>query len=311
MNCLQQGDSVTSTDKRFAVFGAGALGCYFAAVLARSGHPVAVIARGPHLAAIRRSGICVESSKESFTVVPQQVSDAPVDIGHVDAVILAVKAWQVPEAARAMRPLLMPTTKVLPLQNGVEASEQLQEVLGKPYPLFGLCRIVSVLVEPGRVRHVALQPTIALGETDGGSLSPNAQALADALASAGVAVQTPPNIQAALWEKLLFIAALSGIGTVARATVGEIRQCSPTRDLMQQVMEDLPSRSGGSCSTSSLLFPVFCAFNQAAFYRVAMNIAQLRYKLRVVAGIAVVIAFLPERRGFAAEPTPAGAAARA
>lgn len=225
--------------KAFAVVGLGGVGGYFAAVLARAGYSVSVVARGAHLEAIRRDGLRVLSSKGDFTTPVAKVSDKPGDIGPVDAVILAVKAWQVSEAASAMRPLLTPLTKVLPLQNGVEASEQLQQILGPRHPLIGLCRIIASVASPGCIRDGGLDPMVALGEPDGSALSANARALAGALTAAGVTVQTPPDMQAALWEKLLFIAALSGTGAVTRSTIGEFRSSPPTRELLRQLMEEV------------------------------------------------------------------------
>ena len=67
----------------------------------------------------------------------------------------------------------------------------------------------------------------------------NANALYDAFRAAGVNASKTPDIQAALWEKLLFIAAVSGVGAVSRANVGEIRHSAPTRALLQQVMEEV------------------------------------------------------------------------
>jgi 2-dehydropantoate 2-reductase len=224
---------------KFAVFGAGGVGGYFAAVLARAGHWTAVVARGKHLEAIQYGGLQIQSPKGDFTVAPAQATDNPQQIGSVDAVILAVKAWQVRDAALAMRPMLAPDTKVLPLENGVEAPEQLEQILGREHALIGLCRISSFVVGPGQIRHAGLEPTVLLGEFDRSALSPNAQALANALAAAGVVVETPNDIRAALWEKLVFIAALSGADSVARATVGELRQCPPTRELLRQLMEEV------------------------------------------------------------------------
>lgn len=226
------------SDQRFAVFGAGGVGGYFAGALTRAGYPVALIARGRHLEAIRRDGLRIESPKETYTVQLALVTDRPEDVKPVEAVILAVKTWQVREAAQAMRPMLGPATKVLPLQNGVEAPEQLEQVLGREHVLVGLCRIISSAAEPGHIRHAGLEPMVALGEPEDGPLTPNAAALAAALKAAGMQVQTPVNIQAALWEKLLFIAAVSGVGAVTRSAIGEFRGCPPTRDLLQQLMEE-------------------------------------------------------------------------
>ena len=224
---------------KFVAFGAGGVGGYFGAVLARAGYSVVFIARGAHLEAIRRSGLQIRSPKGDFNVSPSQVTDNPADVGPVDAVILGVKAWQVSEAARAMHPLVAPTTKVLPLQNGVEAADQLQQVLGRQHTLVGLCRIISSVTSPGTITHGGMEPTIALGEPDGSALSENARALVDALHAAGVVVETPPDIHAALWEKLVFIGAFSGVGAVTRATIGEVRACPPARQLLQQLMEEV------------------------------------------------------------------------
>jgi 2-dehydropantoate 2-reductase len=224
---------------KFAVFGTGGVGGYFGAVLARAGYPVALIARGAHLEAIRKSGLHIRSPKEDFDVTPAHVTDNPADVGPVDAVILGVKAWQVLDAARAMRPLLAPATKVLPLQNGVEAGEQLQQVLGGQHTLIGLCRIISSVASPGTIWHAGMEPTIMLGEPDGSALSANARALADALRAAGVAVETPPDIHVALWEKLVFIGAMSALGAMARVPIGEVRQCPPARQMLLQLMEEV------------------------------------------------------------------------
>jgi 2-dehydropantoate 2-reductase len=225
--------------RAFAVVGAGGVGGYFAAVLARAGYSVSVVARGAQLEAIRREGLRIISPKGDFTTKVAKASNNPADIGPVDAVILAVKAWQVTEAGSTMKPLLTPLTKVLPLENGVEATEQLQQVLGPAHPLIGLCRIIASVESPGCIRHGGLEPTVALGEPDGSALSENALALAVALKTAGVTVQTPPDIHAALWEKLIFIAAVSGAGAVARSTIGEVRNCPPTRELLRQLMEEV------------------------------------------------------------------------
>jgi 2-dehydropantoate 2-reductase len=226
-------------DPRFAVYGAGGVGGYFAAVLARAGYWTGIIARGEHLRAIQSHGLQIQSPKGDFTVAPAIASDNPQQVGHVDAVVLAVKAWQVPDAAHALRPLLQPGSKVLPVENGVEAPEQLAEILGREHTLIGLCRISSFVAGPGQIRHAGLEPTVLLGELDGSALSPSAQLLANAFVAAGVVLETPKDMRSALWEKLIFIAALSGAGAVARATAGELRDCPPTRALVQQLMEEV------------------------------------------------------------------------
>jgi 2-dehydropantoate 2-reductase len=227
------------TDQRFAIVGAGALGCYFSALLTKAGYPVALIARGRHLEAVRRDGIHVEDLGDSYQVAPARVTDRTADVGPVDAVVLTVKAWQVSEAAQEIGPLVKPGTRVLPLQNGVEAWDELAAVLGEEAPVMGLCRVVCALAAPGRVRHIGTAPTVEMGERDGAGLSGNAAALAAALQASGVRVRHPESMRVALWEKLLFIAGVSGTGAVARASVGETRACPPTRELLLRIMEEV------------------------------------------------------------------------
>jgi len=226
-----------STTPRIAVIGAGAIGGYFAGVLARAGYWIGLLARGQALEAIQHRGIEIESPKGNFSANLARVTNDAREIGAVDAVIVAVKAWQVPETVQAIWPLLADRTKVLPLQNGVEAPAQIEQALGREHTLVGLCRIIAAVTAPGHIRDGGLEPSVALGEVDG-PLSATANALAEALKAAGVRVQTPSDIHAALWEKLLFIAAVSGTGAVARSNIGEIRETAQTYALLKQLMEE-------------------------------------------------------------------------
>jgi 2-dehydropantoate 2-reductase len=208
-------------------------------MLARAGYPVAMIARGEHLRAIQEHGLRVQTPKGDFTVTPSHATDTPAEVGPVDAILIGTKAWQVPQAAEAVRPMIGPGTKVVPLQNGVDAMDQLAQVLGWEHVTGGLCRVIAAIAAPGVVRLGGMEPVVILGEMDGAELSGSAKALYDAFRRAGVNVQIAPDIQVALWEKLLFIAGVSGTGAVARATIGEWRQCLETRELLQQIMEEV------------------------------------------------------------------------
>ena len=99
----------------FAVFGTGAVGGYFGGRLAEAGHDVRFIARGRHLSVIREHGLRVSSVDGDFVIRPARVEDDPAAIGQVDVVLVGVKAWQVPEVARAMGPLVGRSTFVVPL----------------------------------------------------------------------------------------------------------------------------------------------------------------------------------------------------
>ena len=151
---------------RIVVYGTGGVGGYFGGRLAEAGEDVTFVARGEHLRAIKASGLRVDSPNGDFVIYPARATDNVNEAGETDLVILGVKAWQVPDAARAIKPIVGPTTTVLPLQNGVDAVPQLVAELGSRNVIGGLCRIVSFVVEPGHIRHAGFAPTIIIGELD-------------------------------------------------------------------------------------------------------------------------------------------------
>ncbi len=229
---------------RIAIYGAGGAGGYFGARLARSGEDVVFIARGEHLRAIREAGLRVESVDGDFVARPALVTDDPAEAGPVDAVIVGVKAWQLGDAARAMRPLVGPGTVLVPLQNGVEAPDQLAAVLGGGRVLGGVARVFSFIVEPGRIRHLGGPAEIAFGELDN---RPTARVhhLREILSRAGIGAKIPPDIHVALWEKFLFIVPVGSVGGVARAPVGVARAVPETRCLIEQGMREIQDVARG------------------------------------------------------------------
>lgn len=223
---------------RIAVFGAGGAGGYFGARLARAGEEVVWIARGQHLEALRTRGLRVESIDGDFTLGPVEASDDPGQFRPVDAVLLGVKAWQVTDAARAMRPLIAEGTCVVPLQNGVEASDELRAVLGDRPVLGGVAKVFSFLVGPGHLRRPGGPATVVLGELDNRP-SERVRRLAECLRGAGLGADIPADIEVALWEKFLFVASGGGLGAVTRAPIGIVRSVPETRALLEAAMEEI------------------------------------------------------------------------
>ncbi len=115
---------------RIAVVGAGGVGGGFGAALAKAGADVTFIARGAHLAAMKRDGLKVQSPRGDTHLVPTQATDNAADIGTVDIVLFCVKLWDVESAGAAIKPLVGANTAVIPLQNGIDAAERLIPILG-------------------------------------------------------------------------------------------------------------------------------------------------------------------------------------
>jgi 2-dehydropantoate 2-reductase len=218
-----------------AVFGIGGVGGYFGGWLAQVGEEVTFIARGAHLQALQTQGLRVDSTLGDFVLHPVQATNDPRQVGAVDTVLVAVKAWQVPEVADALRPLVGAATGVITLQNGVEAPEQLAAVFGRSAVVGGLCGPISFRVAPGHIRHVGGEPFVKFGELDDRA-SPRLDQLRQAFQRAGVTVEIPPDIHSALWMKLLAITPCSGLGALSYAPKGIWWQLPATRQMSEQAM---------------------------------------------------------------------------
>jgi 2-dehydropantoate 2-reductase len=224
---------------RLAIMGSGGVGGYFGARLAEAGQDVTFIARGEHLAQMRRHGLKVSSIEGDLHLPEVKATDEPAEVGAVDAVLVAVKSWQVAEAARAIRPMIGPDTFVVPLENGVEAADTLANRLGQAHVLDGLCGILAWRQAPGHIRHAGVSPFVRFGERDN-RRSKRAERLKAAFDQArGVTAEIPDDIQVAVWSKFLFICAMSGIGSVTRAPIGVTRSLPETRAMIEQILAEI------------------------------------------------------------------------
>ncbi len=200
------------------MFGAGGVGGYFGGRLARGGERVTFIARGEHLQAMQTTGLVVDSIKGNFSVQPVVATDDPTTVKDVDVIFLAVKAWQIPEAAKAIQPMLGPDTFVVPLENGVEAAAQVAEIIGSERIVGGLCGIFSHIVSPGHIQHTGSEPFIDFGELDN-CPTERVHNLLAVLENAGIQSEIPTDINLAIWQKFLFVSAFMGVGSLTRVPI--------------------------------------------------------------------------------------------
>jgi 2-dehydropantoate 2-reductase len=208
---------------------------------------VVFFVRGKTLEAMRTGPLRVQSIGGNFEVNVRATND-PAQVGEVDAVLVAVKAWQVPEAAAAIQKMPGERSVVVPLQNGMDAPGQLAAVLGPGRVAGGLCRIVAEARGAGQIDHYWAEPSLAFGELD-----PlwNADALAQlraAFVSAGVGCDIPRNIAVAMWKKFLFIASWGSLGAVTQLPVGPLREAPESHERLVQALHEVDAiaRAEGS-----------------------------------------------------------------
>jgi 2-dehydropantoate 2-reductase len=223
---------------KIIIFGSGGVGGYFGGRLAQHGQDVTFIARGAHLKAIRETGLRVDSVDGDFAIHPAKATDDIASIGAADLILLAVKAWQLDDAIAQTKPMVGEQTMILPLMNGMEHMQTLLSTFGAKHVLGGLSRISAYIEAPGHIRHVGIQPYIAFGEWDN-TKSGRIQNLVEMFKLIkGVTAENPPDIQTAMWEKFIFICAVSGVGAYIRLPIGEIRANPETRAMLQNVLEE-------------------------------------------------------------------------
>ena len=219
-----------------AIYGVGAVGGWLGASLLRVGRDVSFVARGDQLRAIAASGLLIEDAEDSYRVQPSLVTADPHDIGPVDVILVGVKAWQVSAAAGSIHPLLHDDTIVLPIQNGIDAPEELSRVVGPEPVLGGLAGVFASLEAPGHIRKGEIG-RLTFGELAGGR-SPRTEALLELFAPTSVEAGLSEDICSDMWNKLVFISGLSGVGATTRVPVGVWRQVTDARALHEDLLTE-------------------------------------------------------------------------
>ena len=211
---------------RVIVLGAGGVGGYFGAKLARAGADVTFLARGAHLAAIRADGLRVRSTAEGEYVVKAAAVDTLEGQPPADVVLLTVKANDTEAVLARARPVVGAETAVLTLQNGVQSVALIDQAFGPGHALGGAAYVFAVIGAPGVIEH-KLFGRIAFGELDG-RRTPRAERLLAALTKAEIPTELAADIRRVMWEKYLLICAQAGMSALARVPAGVLRAHAPT-----------------------------------------------------------------------------------
>ena len=219
------------------VMGAGAVGGYFGGVLSQSGADVMFVARGSQLEAMNSRGLRIESDVSGeFTVRPPAVERLDGS-WMADLVIYCVKSYQNEQAMEVMRPAVGESTSILTLQNGIGCGEELAAAFGRHKVLLGATYIDAARTSPGVVVQEGSDCRIVFGEEDGRETA-RAVRVRDALRQDGINPILSGDVLKALWSKLVYICALSGMTCITRASFREVMDTPGTLELSLQVMRE-------------------------------------------------------------------------
>ena len=221
---------------RVAVLGAGAVGAYYGARLADGGADVSLIARGPHLDALRANGLTIVEP-ERTRAYRLRATDAPEEIGPVDVVLFTVKSYDTTDAAGRLGPLIGDQTAVISLQNGIDNEDRIAAVIGEDHVVGGAAYILGAVREPGVV-DAAGPRSMVIGELSGPP-SDRIRAIRDVGASGGLDVGLADDIRVALWEKYTLLVAFSAMTGTVRLPIGAIRDSPAARAMLRALMTEV------------------------------------------------------------------------
>ena len=209
-----------------AVMGAGAVGCYFGAMLARAGHAVTLIGRPQHVEAVNRRGLYLDSKSFQEHVPMSASTDAAVVAGS-DVVLFCVKSSDTEAAGRQIAPHLGEKTVLLTLQNGVDNAERLQAALPQEV-IPAVVYVATEMAGAGHVKHHG-RGDLVIGA------SASSEAIAAQLIAAGVPVTVSDNANGELWVKLIVNCAYNAISAISRMPYGQMVE----GDGVPAVMDDV------------------------------------------------------------------------
>lgn len=245
---------------RFLIAGAGAIGAYVGACMARAGFDVTLFARGPHLRAMQTHGVQVRSAAGDFEARPR-IAGSLQEVGAVDVVFLGVKAHSLPQLAPHLKVVLGPDTTVVSTQNGIPwwyfqgfggewdgirleridpggtitAAIEARRVIGS------IVYFSTEITEPGVVQHIGGN-RISLGEPDG-SRSNRCRRIADVLVASGLRCPVTAHIRQEIWVKILGNASLNPVSALTGATLARMVRDPGVSTVIRNIMQEVEAVS--------------------------------------------------------------------
>ena len=232
-----------------AVVGAGAVGCYFGGMLARSGVPVTLIGRDPHMQTIAREGLQLNGVRVRERIPIAATTSLADGLGGAGIALLCVKTVHTETAAREIEPLLDPQTAVLSFQNGVDNVDRIFAATGRR-ALPVVVYVAAEMTAPGEVTHNA-RGDLVIGHRRDWPASPALQPLAALFERAEIPCRVSPAIETELWTKMALNCAYNAVSALTRATYGRIAAFMPIRAVLGRALAEIVAVAGAQGVTLS------------------------------------------------------------
>ena len=226
-----------------AVMGAGSVGCYFGALLARAGHPVTLIGRTSHMQAISQHGLRLQTATEDLNI-PITTSTEASAVAGADVVLFCVKSTDTEAAAAQIKPHLAAHTQVLSLQNGVDNDRRLRLVLGQQPVAAAVVYVATAMAGPGHVRHFGRGELLI-------APCPQGDEMALQFSAANIPTQTSDGVLTALWQKLIINCVYNALSALTQQPYGWLiaQQGVPA------VMQDIAAECKAVALADGVLLP--------------------------------------------------------
>lgn len=220
---------------RFAVFGAGAVGCYYGGMLARAGAPVTLVARPIHVDAVNRNGLGMHTVSFAEQVRVDATSDEAA-LGGADVILVTVKTVDTERAAETVARHAARDALVVSLQNGVDNVERMRKVAGID-PVAAVVYVAVAMTGPGAIRHSG-RGDLVLGELPRSGPPRDLSALAGELQRAGVPTILSPDILSELWKKLVMNCAYNAVSALTGRQYGDLVAEEYTRGIIESAVRE-------------------------------------------------------------------------
>lgn len=227
---------------RIGILGLGGVGGYFGGLLAKAYAEsdkieIIFIARGETQKVISQSGLKILNDEEEIIAIPSIVSDNPEIIGKLDYLICATKTYDIEESLLAINKCITKNTLILPLYNGVDASERISTLFPDSEVLQGCVYIVSMIDSPGVIKKTGPYEKLIFGSRTASIYKLNA--LQAIFKKAAIDSQLVDSIEETVWEKFIFISALASATSFLDQNIGEIMENESSRKFYVSLLDEI------------------------------------------------------------------------